>query len=102
MTARSRGWADWDRRLERRPRARREPQKTRVAAAFGEHPHQLLADSGRARDRHPVEMLWAHQDRVVVALPRIVHRPLVHVLPHRLIAIDIALAVLTLVAAKHA
>src|SRR5215470_12870308 len=80
---------------------RREPQEARLAAALGEHAHQLLADPPCAPDRHPVEMLRAHHDRVVVALRRIFHRPLVHVLPHRLVAVDVAPAFLALAAAKH-
>src|SRR5262249_21309636 len=38
----------------------------------------------------------------LVALRRICHRPPVHVLPDRLVAVDVALALLTLVSAKHA
>src|SRR5262249_44050067 len=44
----------------------------------------------------------ALHDGLMVARGRISHRPIVHVLPYRLIAIDVAFAVLALVAAKDA
>src|SRR5262249_34831152 len=73
-----------------KPGFRGEPQEARLAAALGEHAHQLFANPARALDRNPVEMLRAHHDRIAVALRRIFHRPPVHVLPCRLVAVDVS------------
>src|SRR5262249_24384284 len=86
----------------RHPGLRRKAQKARLAASLGEDPHQLFADAGSSLNRHPVEMIGAHHDGLMVARGRISHRPIVHVLAYRLIAIDVAFAVLALVAAKDA
>src|SRR5262249_14463324 len=84
------------------PGLRRKTQKARLAAALGENAHQLFADAGNSLDRHPVEMIRAHHDGLVVARRWICHRSLVHVFPHRLIAVDVAFALLALVAAEDA
>src|SRR5262249_24602746 len=86
----------------RHPGLRRKTQKARLATSLGEDAHQLFADAGNSLDRHPVEMIGAHHDGLMVARRRISHRPVVHVLPYRLIAVDVAFAVLALVAAKDA
>src|SRR5262249_46294321 len=84
------------------PRRRRQPQEARLAFALGEHAHQPLADAGRALDRHPLEMVGVHQDRIEIALWRISHRPPAHLLPDRLVAVDIAFALFAFIATKHA
>src|SRR5262245_31858541 len=83
-------------------RLRGKAQKARLATPLGEDAHQLLAYAWRALDWHPFEMLGMHHDGVLVARGRIGHRPLVHVLPDRLIAVGVAFAVLAGVAAEDA
>src|SRR5262245_20864233 len=73
--------------------ARIELEQAGLAAPFGEHAKQFFPDAGRAFDRDPGVVRGIHEDRLAVARGRIDHRPLVHVLPDRLIAIRILLAV---------
>lgn len=73
-------------------RALIELHEGRLRAPLGERAHQLVVNAGRAFDRHPVEIIGPHHDWIVVARLGIFHRPLVHVLPDRLITVDVALA----------
>src|SRR5262249_52916506 len=86
----------------RHPRQVLTAQKSSLAAALGDAAYQLYADAGSSLDRRPVEMIGAHHDGFMVARRRICHRPIVHVPPHRLIAVDVAFAVLAIVAAIDA
>src|SRR5262245_50146554 len=73
-------------------RARLDPVEAGFAAPLGEHAEQLLRYAGGAGHRHPLVACRVHEDRLRVARLRIDHRPLVHVLPDRLVAVQVALA----------
>src|SRR5262249_19576391 len=72
------------------------------AAPLGEDAEQLLADAGGAFDRHPLVVRRVHEDRLGIARLGIDHGPPVHVLPDRLVAVEITLALDVRAAAKDA
>src|SRR5262245_46522829 len=79
-----------------------DPDEPGFAAPLGEHAEQLLRHARRAFDRYPVIGRWIHEDRLGIARLRIGHGPRVHVLPDRLVAVEVALALDVGAAAEHA
>src|SRR5262249_13681174 len=73
-------------------RAGVELDQTCLAAPLGEYAEQLLGDAGCAFDRHPLVVRRIHEDRLRIARLGIDHGPLIHMFPHRLVAVEIALA----------
>src|SRR5262245_7247352 len=82
--------------------ARVELEKSRFAASFREHPEQLLGNARRVGNRYPFVVRGIHEDRLWIARFRVDHRPTVHALPDRLVAVHVALAFDGGAAAKHA
>src|SRR5215831_2085348 len=72
------------------------------AAPLGEDAEQLLGDTGRAFDRHPVIVHRVHEDRLRITRLGIDHGPPIHVFPDRLVAVEIALALDVGASAEHA
>src|SRR5712691_1660472 len=83
-------------------RAGGETEQARFAAPLREHAEQLLRDAGRALDRHPLVIRGVDEDRLRIARLRIDHRPSVHVLPDRLVGVEVALALDVGLAAEDA